>query len=100
MLGLALMHDRQGKFDEANAMLVEGYEGLFTRRASIPAGNTSRVRIVAEMLRALAETRKSPEDGRNGELPKSIKRGCAPKEHKRSASHDLGEVPGHAMPSL
>lgn len=52
----------QGKFDEANAMLVEGYEGLFTRRASIPAGNTSRVRIVAEMLRALAETRKSPED--------------------------------------
>jgi serine/threonine protein kinase len=52
----------QDKLAEAEAILVEGYEGLFARRASIPPGNTARVRVVAEQLKQLAEKRNAPED--------------------------------------
>ncbi len=52
----------QDKLAEAEAILVDGYEGLYARRASIAAGNTARLRVIAEQLKQLAEKRNAPED--------------------------------------
>ncbi|MFO0901579.1 MAG: serine/threonine-protein kinase [Pirellulales bacterium] len=59
-LGEALLG--QDKLSEADTLLTKGYEGMFARRTAIPAGNTGRLKVVAELLRGLAERRKSPAD--------------------------------------
>ncbi|MFO0816990.1 MAG: serine/threonine-protein kinase [Pirellulales bacterium] len=52
----------QDKLAEAETLLTKGYEGMFARRASIPPGNTVRLRAAVELLKRSAEKRNSTTD--------------------------------------
>jgi hypothetical protein len=59
MLGVALVSQR--RYNEAEPMLVAGYEGLLQRRASMPADNRSALGQAAQWLVQLYQDWGKPE---------------------------------------
>jgi eukaryotic-like serine/threonine-protein kinase len=54
LLGASLIGQR--KYEEAERLLIDGYEGLMQRRSTIPAGSASAVREGARRLGRLYQS--------------------------------------------